>query len=115
MGLFDIFKSKGIYASLTKEQKDEMIKNGELKPLYLIGLRFGGSDRIDNMVYAPASAVEQKEKIDEELENYIKQGKDVEGYLCMPSYKGRCSIPTKIKIQATIDHKEKFIRNIDIW
>lgn len=37
-----------------------MIKNGELKPLYLIGLRFGGSDKIDNMVYAPVQVVEEK-------------------------------------------------------
>lgn len=115
MGLFDMFKSKGIYSSLTNEQKQEMIKNGELKPLYLIGLRFGGSDKIDNMVYAPSQAVEQKNKIDDELENYMKQGRTVKGYMCIPSYKGKCSIPSKLKIQAFIDGTEPFVRNIDIW
>lgn len=115
MKLFNIFKHKGIYTSLTNQQKQEMINNGTLKPLYLIGLSFGGSDGLDNMVYAPVVAVEQKNKVDEELEKYINEGRTVKGYMCIPSYKGKCSIPSKLKIQAFIDGTEQFIRNIDIW
>lgn len=115
MGLFNIFKNQGIYSSLTNEQKNEMIKNGELKPLYLIDLRFGGSEKEDNMVYAPVEAVKQKNEIDDKLEEYIKEGRRVQGYICIPSYKGKCSIPSKLKIQAFIDGTEQFVRNIDIW
>lgn len=115
MGLFDMFKNKGIYSSMTKEQKQEMINNGELKPLYLIDPKFGGSNKADNFVYAPARAVLQKRKIDDELENFMTQGRTVKRYSCKLIYKGKCSIPAKLKIHAIIDGTEQFTRNIDIW
>lgn len=115
MGLVDMFKSKGIYSSLTSEEKQKMIDNGDLKPLYLIGLRFGGSDKIDNIVYVPSEVVNQKERIDDELENYMQSGRSVKNYICIPSYKGKSSVPSKLKIQAFIDGTEQFVRNIDIW
>lgn len=115
MSLFSIFKNKGKYSSLTSEQKQQMIQNGELQPLYLVGLRFGGSDKIDNIVYVPAVTVEQKNAIDDELEKYMNEGKSVSKFRCTPTYKGKCSIPSKIKIEAIINDTEQFVRNIDIW
>jgi hypothetical protein len=115
MKLFDIFKSKRDYSSLTSEQKRKLIEKGELKPLYLIALRFGGSDGMDNMVYAPAAAVDLKNKIDDELEEFMNQGRAVKGYRCIPSYKGKSGIPTRIVIQAFIDGFEQFVRDINIW
>ena len=114
MRLFDIFKNKVDYSSLTSEQQRKMIEKGELKPLYLIALRFGGSDGLDNMVYAPPAAVDLKNKIDDELEELMNQGRSVTGYRCIPSYKGNSGIPTRIVIQAFIDGSEEFIRDINI-
>lgn len=45
----------------------------------------------------------------------MKQGRSVKGYMCIPSYKGKCSISSKLKIQAFIDGTEQFVINIDIW
>ena len=115
MRLFDIFKSKVDYSSLTSEQKRKMIEKGELKPLYLIALRFGGSDGMENMVYAPIAAVNLKNKIDDELEEFMNQGRSVKSYRCIPSYKGNSGIPTRIVIQAFIDGSEEFVRDINIW
>ena len=115
MGIFDVFKSKGIYSSLTGTEKQKMIDKGELEPLYLISLRFGGSDKLDNIVYVPSDIVKQKEKIDDELENYMKKGRSIKSYMCIPSYKGKSSIPSKIQIKAFIDGSEEFVRTIDIW
>lgn len=115
MGIFDIFKSKGIYSSLTSTEKQKMIDKGELEPLYLISLRFGGSDKLDNIVYVPSDIVKQKEKIDDELENYMKNGRSIKSYMCISSYKGKSSIPSKIQIKAFIDGSEEFVRTIDIW
>lgn len=117
MGLFDVFKNRkeNDYSSLTAQQKQEMIAKGELLPLYLIGLRFGGSERPENFVYAPAEAVAQKDRIDDELEQFMVEGRAVKGLSIKPSYKGKCSIPTRIEISAMIDGKEKFVRVIDIW
>ena len=117
MGLFDIFKGKKAddYASLSAEQKREMIEQGKLQPLYLIGLRFGGSERADNFVYAPADAVRKKDRVDDELEQLMLAGRAVKGLHVTPSYKGKCSIPTGIRISALIDGSEEFVRVIDIW
>lgn len=117
MGLFDAFKKKSEndYSSLTAEQKKEMIEKGELLPLYLIGLRFGGSEKADNYVYAPKEAVAQKDRIDDELEQFMIDGRAIKGLRIQPVYKGKCSIPAKITIQAMIDGTEKFVRTIDIW
>ena len=117
MGLFDRFKGKKVldYSSLTAEQRQEMIERGELRPLYLIGLRFGGSERADNFVYAPAAAVKQKDAIDDELERFMREGRAVKGLRITPSYKGKCSIPTGIRISALIDGTEEFSRAIEIW
>jgi len=114
MGLFGLFKNKGIYYYLTKEEKDEMIKTGDLKRMYLISPKFGGTDDIGNMVYVPTLAYNKKNQIDEELENYLKQGRNVR-YMCNLRYKGKSSIPSKIKIQAVIDGVGPYIKEIDVW
>lgn len=115
MSILNIFKNKGLYANITQEQIQGMIKSGELKPLYLIGLRFGGSDKIDNIVYVPNNIVDQKDKIDDEIEKYMQEGKKIKNFNCTPTYKGKSSIPSKIKIQALIDDKEKIERILEIW
>ena len=115
MGLFEIFKNKGIYANLTREEMDEMIRKGDLKRMFLISPKFGGHDNIDNMVYVPVLVYEQKKQIDDELENYLKQGRKVECFMCNAKYKRKSSIPSKIRIQATIDGVDKYIKEIDIW
>ena len=117
MGFFDMFKGKKAddYSSLTAEQKRMMIEQGKLQPLYLIGLRFGGSERADNYVYASPEAVRQKDRIDDELERLMLDGRSVKGLRITPSYKGKCSIPTSIRVQAMIDGTEEFVRVIEIW
>ena len=114
MGLFGLFKDKGIYYNLTREEMDEMIKNGDLKKIYLISPKFGGAENVSNMVYVPTLAYEQKNQIDEELENYLRQGRNVR-YMCNLKYKGKSSIPSKIKIQGFIEDVGPYIKEIDVW
>lgn len=115
MNILNLFKKKSIYSDLIKEKKQELIDNGSLKPIYLIDIRFGGSDKIDNIVYVPANIVTIKENIDNELENFLLQGRKITNYNCIPKYKGKSSIPCEIKITARIDNNEQYERKINVW
>lgn len=115
MGIFNLFKKvDGVYANLTSEQYKQMKENGELQPIYLIDTRFGGPNDPGNILYVPANIVGIKKQIDDELQSYLEQGMSVTAFNCIPTYKGKCSIPSKIMISANVNGNN-FIRNIDIW
>lgn len=115
MGLFSFFKSKdGAFSRLTQEQFDDLLSTGQLVKIYLIDTRFGGSEFNDNILYVTKEAADIKKQVDDELENYINMGRKVQGYMCLPSYQGKCRIPMSICIQATVDN-ELFRKDIRVW
>lgn len=122
MGLFDFFKksTKPIDTSIpcnyadicSYDEAEQYYKTGQLGKLYLIGLTFGGDDSPVNILYAPQSAVLQKEAIDRKLEQQLIQGLNLQ-YRAFPEYKGHSFIPSKITIE--IDGDKTYTEEIEIW
>lgn len=84
------------YASITdKDILPELVQKSILQPLFLIDLRFGGSDKADNLVYVPPKALIEKLKLDDKLESYLSNGKKI-GMNSSLEYKERSIIPSKI-------------------
>ncbi|MGL4584272.1 MAG: hypothetical protein ACRCVU_14985 [Flavobacterium sp.] len=122
MGLFDFLKKKPSpitnldvcnYAEIySNETAEQYCKAGHLDKLYLMGLAFGGDDSPFNILYAPKKSVQEKEQIDKELEDLLKQGLHIQ-YRASPEYKGESFIPSKILIE--VDGDQTFTREIEIW
>lgn len=93
----------------------EMAARGELEPLYLIGLRFGGAEDISNCVFVPVGTAAIKDQYDDVIEELLAEGR-IKGYSCIPQYKGRSAVPCRLTIQATSPsgHPE-FSETINIW
>ena len=103
------------YSKITsKDILQNYINNGALKPLYLISPDFGGSERVDNIVYVPGSIVELKKQLDEKLKKYIIEGNKVE-FNCDLKYIGNSFVPSKIIINYTINGTNKNKEEILIW
>lgn len=90
------------------------INKGIFKPLYLIGLDFGGSSGEDNIVYVPSEFVKLKEQIDEKLKKYIKEGNKVK-FNCDLKYIGNSVVPSKIIINYTLNEVDEHKEEILIW
>lgn len=119
MGLFDFFKKKEIimpyFEELDSQEKlIECAKKGVLFPMYVMPLRFNGSNSIDNILFVPKFAVELKNKADDMVENLLRQEK-VSSYSCMPEYKGDSFVPSKVVIEATMKDEPVFKETIEIW
>jgi len=116
---FDKFKKKGLnspgFAKIDSEEKVMKLANeGILKPLFLRPLRFDGKDSVQNRLFVPPVIVELKERYDDMVENLHRQDK-VSSYSCIPEYRGRSTIPSKLTIIAGKDGMAIFTETIKIW
>lgn len=115
MGLFNIFKRKHKFESIDSQEKARMeLYKGNLEKMYLISPRFGGAEDISNMLYVPLGVNKIKESYDDIIEDLLRQDK-VKSYRCIPEYKGKSVIPSKITMVAGKDGVEIFKETIEIW
>ena len=93
----------------------EMAERGELEPLYLVGLRFGGREDLSNCVFVPPGTAALKDQYDDVIEDLLKEGR-IKSYSCHPQYKGRSAVPSLLTISAfTPEAKPEFTETIRIW
>ncbi len=117
MGLFDRFKNKKDINFNDIDSNEKAIKlsgKGILAPLYLIPLRFGGEESERNKLFVPPVIVELKDRFDDMVEELLVNNK-VNGYSCIPEYKGNSFIPAVLNIEAKKDDKTVFSESINIW
>jgi len=118
VGFFDKFKKKNPSNGLdftnvdSREKALSLVQTGELVPVYLMALRFGGDENVGNVVYAPAITDELKNRCDDMIESLLRDGK-VKSYSATPQYKGNSFIPSSILVTAT--GESNFSETINIW
>ncbi len=120
MGLFDRFKKKpevppDFSGVDSREKAEELARKGVLCPLYLMPLRFGGSESLlENTVLATPAAVALKDRFDDRVEKLLEEGR-VNGYTCEPQYRGTSFIPCAVKVTARKDGADVLTETIHIW
>ena len=92
-----------------------MADRGELEPLYLIGLRFGGKEDLSNCVFVPVGIAAIKDQYDDVIEELLVEGR-VKSYSCTPQYRGHSAVPCKLTIKAfSPTGSTEFTETINIW
>lgn len=119
MSFFDKFKYRvlktpGFVEIDSNEKVMELVNNGVLQPLYMMPLRFDGKESVRNRIFAPPVIVELKERYDDMIEQLHRQDK-VSSYSCIPEYRGKSTIPSKLTIIAGKDGMAVFTETINIW
>ncbi|MDR0852320.1 MAG: hypothetical protein LBN36_07480 [Clostridiales Family XIII bacterium] len=98
----------------SNEKAEELVSSNILKQLYIVPVRFGGSEDATNWLYAPLAAIEAKDRYDDKVEQWGLQGQ-INGYRGIPEYKGTSIIPSKLTILVSLDKKIVSMETIDIW
>lgn len=107
--------NKSDYAEIDSNEKMmELADNGVLQPLYLMPLRFNGKESVRNRLFVPPDVAALKERYDDMVELLLQQDK-VSSYSCIPKYRGKSSIPSKLTIIAGKDGMAVFTETINIW
>jgi len=121
MGLFDRFKSKknivdGVFdiSKISNANVDQFLKSGQLKMIYILSPIFGGSEERVNQIIVTPKAEKEKLVIDDELCDFLKQGKSVKKLKMNFEYKDKSIVPSKIFITANVDG-EDYNKVIDVW
>jgi len=97
------------------EKAKALVQAGQLEPLYLFPLEFGGQPIPQNTLYVPLGFAAIKQRLDGTIQKMVADG-NISKYEARPEYKGNSFIPSKIKIMAS--HHEKqgaFNPTIEIW
>lgn len=102
------------FSTVSKNNVDEFLKSGQLKIIYLIATRFGGSEGVENQVVVTPKAYEENEKIDNELHMFLSQNKSVENFYVDLEYKDSSIVPSKVIVTAIVDRKD-YKRIIEVW
>lgn len=102
------------FENVNRENVNDYIRNGELKVIYLISPDFGGSEGIDNQTIVTPKAEREKSMIDDELYNFLANGKSVKNFNCNLDYKGNSIVPSKIIITAIVDGTD-YKKIVEIW
>lgn len=106
-----------MFSDVTNENIDEYLESGKLKRVYLISPDyFGGSEGADNQIIVTPDVEKEKQRLDDELYNALKQGKEVRNFHIDLKYEddSKSIVPKKIMLTAVIDG-EDFHRIIEIW
>lgn len=121
MGLLDFLKKKDKepapgpdFSDVDAQKARELAKTGVLAPLYMMPLRFGGEQSERNCLWVPPFAVALKDRCDGMVEDLLRQEK-VDGYQCLPEYKGTSFVPTAVTVIAKKEGKPVFTERIGIW
>ncbi|GAB3390347.1 hypothetical protein [Lysobacter fragariae] len=116
--MFDWFKKKKLagpdFSSLNSREKAEAAaRQGELVPMLLMPEEFGGEPIDLNVVFVPAWAAEQKNRIDMGTILPLGQSGKISKYSAQPSYKGDSFIPSSVTVRAY--EPGDFTATIEIW
>lgn len=116
MGILDIFKKgEPDFSKVDSNEKaQKLCAKHILVPLYLMPLRFSGQPNEQNTLYVPPETVILKDRYDNMVEKLLEEDK-VNGYTCLPEYRGSSFIPCSLTIIAKKDGKEVFVETIQIW
>lgn len=121
MRIFDIFKGKkddvnGAFdiSKVSDDNVNQFLKSGQLKMIYILSPIFGGSEERVNQIIVTPKAEKEKQDIDEELCDFLKQGKSVKKLNINFEYKGNSIVPSKIIASAIVDGKD-YNKVIEVW
>ena len=124
MGLFDKFKKNtdknNEYSELdcskvlNDNDVDKYIKLGQLKWIYVLSPIFGGAEDRSNQILVTSGADKEKQLVDEELINFLKQGKSVKKLKMNFEYKKKSLVVSKIFISAIVDEND-YNKVIEVW
>lgn len=117
MGLFDIFKKRGVVSfgeidSIEKAKKE--CEKGNLEQMHIISPIFGGSDDEENILYVPVGINRIKEGYDDIIADLVEREK-AKSFDCIPEYRGNSFIPSSITIISSKDGVEVFKQTIKVW
>jgi hypothetical protein len=88
-------------------------QRGELEPLHLLPLEFGGADDENNILYVPIGVADVKAGIDlNVIRPLIEEGK-ITQYNVTPEYQGDSFVPIALEITAW--EPGNFKTTINIW
>ncbi len=96
------------------EKVETLVDKGELAPVYLMPLRFEGEETERNRLFVPPSVAELKDQYDDVVEQLYQQ-KKISSYTCVPRYRGKSFVPSKLIIMAGKDGMIVFEETINIW
>ena len=88
-------------------------RNGDLEPLYLLPLEFGGADDENNILYVPIGLADIKAGIDQNVIGPLVDEGKVTQYRAEPEYQGDSFVPIALKITAW--EPGNFTTTIKIW
>ncbi len=118
MGLFEKSKkteSDSMYAKITtKEQIEELVEAGELKPVYIMPVIFNGQASEKNTIYVPAKIAIVKEESDKMIEELLMNNV-VNNYVCKPSYNGTSLVPDQLEINGIRNGNVIVSQKVNIW
>ena len=102
------------YSSIdTMDKAQDAAKSGELVPLLLLPLEFGGSPIPENIIYVPHFVAEMKHSTDENVIASLAEAGNVTRYAAEPKYSGKSVVPISLRIGAY--DPTDFTYDIAIW
>ena len=107
-------KNKDFSKIVNDNDIDTLVKLGQLKWIYVVSPVFGGIEDKSNQILVTPKAEKEKESIDEELLNFLKQGKTVQNFNIDFEYKGKSAVVSKIMISAIVDGND-YNKTIEVW
>lgn len=90
-----------------------LVEEGELEPLHLMPLEFGGPDNPLNTVYVPVGIAYIKRETDLNIIAPLIASGDVEEYSANPEYRGKSFVPKSIEVIAS--NPKRFRTKIVVW
>lgn len=116
--MFNIFKKKENtvfdIATVSNNNVNDFLRSGQLQLIYLISPDFGGSEGRENQIVVTPQAAKEKDIIDDELYNFLSQGRSVKKFHVDLKYKGESIVPSKIIITAIVDGND-YNKVITVW
>jgi len=106
-----------MYSNVTRDNINEHLASGQLKAIYLVSPEyFGGSEGSDNQTFVTPDAEREKNRVDAELYNALRQGKRVQKFNIDLDYEESSAsiVPKNIIVSAIIDG-EDYRRTIEVW
>ena len=97
----------------SREKAEAAAKQGHLVPVLLMPKEFGGVPDGLNVVFVPAWAAEQKQRIDQGTILPLAQEGKITKYSATPAYKGKSFIPSSITVHA--HEPANFTATVEIW
>lgn len=97
----------------SREKAEAAARQGDLVPMLLMPEEFGGEHNALNVVFVPAWAAKQKNRIDMGTVLPLGETGKISKYSAQPAYKGDSFIPSSITVRAY--DPGDFTATIEIW